>query len=622
MKADTSIAWPRSLLFLLALTVMSVSALGWLGWRLVSQEEMVAAQRQQEQLEQSADRLVALSRGRLAELGQQLSEWMVRLPNDARLDNGLFLVRDGNNLTPFPPARLLYRPNPRLEPEAPADVFGAAERLEFRGGSHGAAVEAYRALARSPNLPVRAGALMRLARVHKNAGQTAQAIAAYEGLASIRNASVAGVPADLVGLHAMADFGKQPNAIHTVRDGLLQGRWMLDRGQFSFYWSEIGRLNGLSERAPALALTDTAYDIMARWNSDLPSTGQETKWSADIPVVSVWRMENGRLGMLVLDEKKLIQEIAKGETSTWAAIDLQGRVLAGNREGEGRAHIRPAADTDLPWSIYVRSSQAHGATGNYVSYLRLALALMLLSILTGSWFIARAIRRELEVSRLQSDFVAGVSHEFRSPLSSMRQLSEMLMLGRVPNEQRRQEYYETLVGETGRLQRLVESLLNFGGMEAGVKEYSFKRMNMAELAKATTEDFEPQVARGRIELSGNPECLVDADREALQVALRNLMDNALKYSKGVVRVEWNESNGQVEVRVKDEGAGIPPREQQVIFQKFVRGSVAKADNVKGTGVGLAMVRHIVTAHNGGVKVESVPGIGSTFTLWLPQVHSV
>jgi signal transduction histidine kinase len=207
----------------------------------------------------------------------------------------------------------------------------------------------------------------------------------------------------------------------------------------------------------------------------------------------------------------------------------------------------------------------------------------------------------------------------------MRQLSEILAFGRVSGEERRQTYYDTLVSETRRLQRLVETLLNFGKMEEGARQYRFEPIDAGALVEGVVAEFAPQLAASgrRIELSRPPTaCPIDADAEALALALRNLVDNALKYSpdQPFVSVEWGCENSAIAIRVRDRGMGIPAAEQRLIFQKFVRGSAAIAANVKGTGVGLAMVSHIVRAHGGEVRVASAPGEGSTFTILLPAPH--
>ncbi len=243
-------------------------------------------------------------------------------------------------------------------------------------------------------------------------------------------------------------------------------------------------------------------------------------------------------------------------------------------------------------------------------------------LLLGTYFIARAIGREAEVARMQSNFVSSVSHEFRSPLTSMRQLSEILALGRVPSEERRQLYYETLVRETTRLQRVVEALLNFGQLESGTRKFRFQPIDAGEAVRQSVAEFSHDAGTRSIELHAPEEpCPVEADVQAISVALRNLLDNAVKYSPdpAPVHVAWARQNGHVAIAVRDAGPGITEREQRTIFHKFVRGSAAAAGNVKGSGLGLAMVRDIVAAHRGHVAVESRPGKGSTFTITIPVV---
>jgi signal transduction histidine kinase len=243
--------------------------------------------------------------------------------------------------------------------------------------------------------------------------------------------------------------------------------------------------------------------------------------------------------------------------------------------------------------------------------------------LVGSYFIARAVTRELEVARLQSDFVSAVSHEFRTPLASLRQLSELLVDGRVPSEKRRQEYYEGLRRESERLYRLVESLLDFGRMEVGARQYRFELLETESFFRGVVEEF-AQEARERgysVDIAQQGHLSrVQADREALARALWNLLDNAVKYSPQNKTV-WAEAaceNGRVAIRVSDKGLGIAPHEQKQIFKKFVRANSADAAGAKGTGLGLTMVQHIVAAHGGQVHVDSEPGVGSTFTILLPS----
>jgi signal transduction histidine kinase len=204
----------------------------------------------------------------------------------------------------------------------------------------------------------------------------------------------------------------------------------------------------------------------------------------------------------------------------------------------------------------------------------------------------------------------------------MRQLSEMLALGRVASEERRQLYYETLVSETGCLQRLIESLLNFGRMEAGARQYQFQEHDAVSIVESVVGDFAPQVAAAgkHIEFVKTATPLwIEADFDAISVALRNLLDNAIKYSPGrpTVWVACGFDRDRVAIGVRDQGFGIPDSERRTIFKKFVRGSAAAMANVKGSGVGLAMVSHIVAAHGGELTVTSEVGRGSIFTMLLP-----
>jgi signal transduction histidine kinase len=594
---------PKSLLSTLVLSsLVSVSAVGWFGFKLLQQERMVQAQRRQERLEQSADRLAATLRSSLAETGEHLAAWLGTPPPTGKPEEGILLVVDGRAVTSYPEGRLLYYPAPSAEPEAPAETFADGELLEYLQAQPAKAADAYRALSEDRNPAVRAGALLRLARVLQKLGQTNESRAAYARLAQQTGVRVAGAPADLVARHAMGD----PN----LREDLLRARWHLTRGQFEFYF-------GGPAPEPRQALAEAAAMV---WNNS-GARGQTTLWTGGHPFFVMWRTSGERRAILLETPK-----LPPGYPQECAAVDSEGRVVIGQRDRNLRAAIRPAAENQLPWTLYLTAPAAPpGAMPESQVYLLLGMGVMVVFLIAGTYFIARAIRREMEVGRMQSDFVSTVSHEFRSPLTSIRQLSEILEEGRVPSEERRQVYYSTLVRETQRLQRLVEALLNFGRMEAGARPYRFEEVETASLVHRVAGEFESQLAAGRrIEMTGpDATCAISADPDALSVVLRNLIDNALKYSPDhpAVWVEWKLEHARVAIRVTDQGLGITPAERRAIFRKFVRGSAAAAANVKGSGVGLAMVKHIVAAHRGEIHVHSTPGEGSTFTVLLPALEA-
>jgi len=287
--------------------------------------------------------------------------------------------------------------------------------------------------------------------------------------------------------------------------------------------------------------------------------------------------------------------------------------------------VRTASETGLPWTLRATSADPAAETAALAARRGMivgGLALVGLVLLASAYTIGRAITRELETARLRSDFVAAVSHEFRSPLTAMNQVAELLATGRVANDERRDAYYGLLMRETQRLGRLVENLLDFGRSEAGSREARRESVDLAALARETVEEFQQDASqRGyEIALSGADAALwIDADRDALGRALWNLLDNAVKYSPDcrTVWVSVSRAGSRAGVAVRDAGVGIATGEQDEIFGKFIRGAAARSTGAKGTGLGLALVRHIVDDHGGDIRVSSEPGAGSTFTITLP-----
>ncbi len=500
---------PRSLLIILfLLTLVSVSALGWFGWKLLEQERVVEAQRAQDRVEQAADRIAATMRGTLAETGERLGAWAASPPSDGKPDEGLLLILTESSLAAFPPERLLYRPFPSPEPEAAPDLFAEGEVLEFQQSQPVRALEWYRNLAQSKDPAVRAGALMRMGRVLRKTAPGEPTRKVYAQLAAIHGVRVAGAPAELVGWHALCELPGRPGDTEALKAGLLGARWHLTRGQFEYYWSEASRMSGREASPPAepVALAEAASLAWGQRMREPNARGQGIVLVDGRPFFLIWRGSTGRRAVLVTRPDSMMKPALAGNQFFVAAVDSDGRALAGqyprpsgshrtDLEGRGYA-VRTAAESQLPWTLYVTGSQSalDGGMLTRQRFLLLGISVMVLFLIAGTYFIARAIRREMEVSRMQSDFVSAVSHEFRSPLTSIRQLSEILMLGRVPNEERRHIYYETLVRETARLQRLVESLLNFGHMEAGARQYRFEELEAATLVERVVGEFAPQIA--------------------------------------------------------------------------------------------------------------------------------
>ena len=234
----------------------------------------------------------------------------------------------------------------------------------------------------------------------------------------------------------------------------------------------------------------------------------------------------------------------------------------------------------------------------------------------------RNVNREVALARLKSDFVSNVSHELRTPLSLIRLYAETLELGRLTNQDKREEYYRIIRKESERLTALINNILDFSRIEAGRKEYEFRETDIAELVRNTLESYRYQIEQHgftfeeRIAEDLPP---MRVDREAIARSLLNLVNNALKYSQQekYLGVNLYRENGSVKLEVVDHGIGISRPEQHKIFEKFYRVGDPLVHNTKGSGLGLSLVRHIVEAHGGDVSVESTPGRGSKFVIALP-----
>ncbi len=239
----------------------------------------------------------------------------------------------------------------------------------------------------------------------------------------------------------------------------------------------------------------------------------------------------------------------------------------------------------------------------------------------------RNVSREVALAKLKSDFVSNVSHELRTPLSLIRLYAETLELGRLPNLDKRAEYYQIIRKESERLTALINNILDFSRIEAGRKEYEFRETDLADLVRSTLESYRFEIEQNGFQFEqkiDEPLPQLPVDREAIARSLLNLVNNALKYSSSekYLGVNLYRSNGTVRLEVVDHGIGIPPQEQHKIFEKFYRVGDPLVHTTKGSGLGLSLVRHIVHAHGGDVSVESIPGRGSKFVISLPVQHSV
>jgi signal transduction histidine kinase len=625
---------------------MSVIALVWMGVRLVQQDRALEAQRLEEQQEVAADRIIVALEKVLSEEEQKLADDQVVNLSPAAEDYLLINIGSGE-VSVWPDNALLYYPVIPPGREASSLQFADAERAEFLEKDYGRAINALRPFSKSENPATRAGAQLRLARNLRKAGRLKVALEIYNELAksSDQGISISGVPADLVARHArcilqaeLENRAKLQREAQILQDDLKGRRWHLDRASYLYYNSQAAQWLGEEPK------TDTKQQALADavewlWQNrqtigsvEQGSSGRRSFLIHGTSVVIIWRVLNSRLAALVAgpgyQQSQWFDPLFGGSDVSGVRVgisDSEGALVYGQELTNGiPVATRLASASGLPWDIHLVNAGLEADMNQFAQRRRLlmmGLGMLALLVIAASYLIGRAVSRELAAARLQSDFVSAVSHEFRTPLTSMRQFTEMLVEDENLPVDKRRAYNRAQERATRRLSRLVESLLDFGRMEAGARPYHIEPLGAGQLVRSIVEEFKQETKANNLVIDCNaPENgpMVNGDREALAQALWNLLDNAVKYSSDSPNIHVEvEAGNQVAIRVRDQGLGITPSERRRILRKFVRGSSAKACGIRGTGIGLAMVKHIIDAHGGKVLVDSEPGKGSTFTILLP-----
>jgi two-component system phosphate regulon sensor histidine kinase PhoR len=255
-------------------------------------------------------------------------------------------------------------------------------------------------------------------------------------------------------------------------------------------------------------------------------------------------------------------------------------------------------------------------TNLFFIILSMSLIFFSLAIIYIAW------RRDRQLRQLKEDFISNVSHELKTPLSLIRMFSEILVAGRIKDESKKTDYFRIIHNESDRMSRLINNLLDFANLGRGIHSGRFEKINMAQLVAKALEAYRYEIQKDgfQINLETHPDIPDSfADPNAITMAFINLLDNSVKYSGDQKRIDVRVErvDGFVDLVVTDQGIGIPSSERQKIFDKFYRGSMPSVRRIRGSGIGLAITKHVAEMHGGEVFVESEPGKGSSFTLRIP-----
>ncbi|MHC4660654.1 MAG: sensor histidine kinase [Planctomycetota bacterium] len=324
----------------------------------------------------------------------------------------------------------------------------------------------------------------------------------------------------------------------------------------------------------------------------------------------------------LLAEERFPQNIAV------TAVGASGNIVAGRAPDHGRApHLAvpmPHPLTGWKLQVHFRDPEELSRIFRRGKILNIAkILVLLLFLILGVFLVLRIIGREMELARMRASFVSNVSHELKTPLTSIRMFGEMLKLDRVTDEEKRKEYYEVIAAESERLSKLIDNVLDFARLEAGRESYNFAKANPVDVVKRATQVFGHYMKEQDFELRSDydesvPE--IRMDPEAISRAVLNLLSNAVKYSREedrIIDVSVRLVGEDVRISVRDRGIGLDEEEMEKIFEKFYRSGRMAIPEVSGTGLGLTLVKAVVRAHGGRIDVQSRKGKGSIFTIILP-----
>lgn len=311
-----------------------------------------------------------------------------------------------------------------------------------------------------------------------------------------------------------------------------------------------------------------------------------------------------------------------------AVLDQGGNVVMGETKN---IHSKPAALLPLRdpldfWQlgVFPTSENPLLRKSKLDLYLNIwGISLLLLIIMAGAALIIVNIRKQQQLSLQKTTFISSISHELKTPLTSIKMFVEFLSKNKkLKEDEETQKYLKIIHAESERLTRLVDNVLDYSRIERGIKKYQFEYEESGAVIRSVVDAFNhhAEVHGVKIELDlQEPLPEVYMDRHAVSQALINLLSNAIKYSvdKKPVKVIGRENGKFLNIKVQDRGIGIRQKHIRYIFRDYYRVEDNQAGNIAGTGLGLPLVKHIAEAHGGSISVESIYGKGSTFTLKLP-----
>lgn len=661
----------RIILYYTLAVVLPGILLGYFAYRGIRNDQALREKENMRRLEMNSQAFFSeIDSGFVQLLNKQTAETI--LPGDGKSDPSvlLFFIRDSGGSKKLIKHQMLYLPAGLLtiEPEQPGLSSSLKEglRLEFVERKYDEALRFYQEIIlRTKNHKEKIQALVASARLYNKMNQPDKAKNLYYEMqedypgqllnGQIPLALMAGLEIMKINLASKETIELKNNRKQYLKR-LLNPSCEYSPDQFDMFYqafkeiipendqvidSLFQQLDNQKARTdylnriltePELAFSNVNEHIIDNKNE----ISSKPVNSSDLAAVFISRNKNNEIQTgLVIDfpaylksvSEKLVNKLNPDSSINIKIEDDDGKLIFSKVLKEETSYVSFPFPENLPdWKLLLSENKPGFMTTLLKSgsgiYLFVFILIALLMAL-GFIFTLYTLNVELRLNRLKSEFISNVSHELKSPLTSIRMMTEMLYRNRVATEERKSAYYSAMLEESEHLSHLIDNILDFSRMDEDRKKYNFIDVDLNELIGKFLESSRERLAESGFKVrydhpDGLP--LIRADRDAILQVIYNLFDNAIKFS-GISRqidLILMTGNNELVFCVRDYGIGIPLKDQEKIFDRFYRGFDPQRLGIRGSGIGLTIVKKIVEDHGGHLYVESMPGQGSTFTVNIPM----
>lgn len=660
----------RIILYYILAVVLPGILLGYMAYRGIRNDQAFREKENMRKLEVN-------SQTYFSEIDSGLVKFMIEQTADSMLSHSkpddslilVFYVKDANGSKRLITHQLLYLPAEiqtvrQKLPGLPASME-EVQRLEFTERKYQEALRFYQDKAlKTSNASEKIQALVASARLYKKMNQPDQAKSVYD---EIRKNYPYGllngeIPTGLLATLEILKINQARGEKEEMRKNSFQYLELLlhptveyEKNQFDLFYQSFKELSPVTDpltdslfRELDIKRIQTDYLIQMLTRSDLFTTGGNIGFKTGkngISGMSINSFEpaaiylsqdknNGVQHGIVIDflyylksiSGKLMQNIDPDPSINLKVEDNKGRLVFSRIIGNDNGYLAFPFPENLPkWKLLLSENKPgfiatlfKAGSGIYL----LIFVLIALFMLLGFIFIIYTLNVEFRLNKMKSEFISNVSHELKSPLTSIRIMTEMLHNNRVETEERKSAYYSSMLEESEHLSHLIDNILDFSKMEDDHKKYNFTDLHLNELIESFLLSIRERLAVSGFDIKYNhPDRipLIKADKEAILQVVYNLVDNAIKFSgtSREIDIDLVSKADELQFCVKDYGIGIPDKDLEKIFDRFYRSEQPQLLGIRGSGIGLTIVKKITEAHNGHLTIESSPGEGSTFTISLP-----